>query len=181
MNKIFFIILLFAGIVLGVLLLWYFFLRIGEPAQEVPTNVGLPIAPQYAVPASDSKPIQGQQLTLVAPNGGTVTVLNFLDDPETVADPNNSGYYNMGYSVGTSPYLITYIASTQYFNIVLLQEPIGQTRELAEQYLKQHLGISNSDLCRLNYTIGAPTFVSGFYGGASLGFSFCLGATKLPE
>lgn len=182
MNKTLLIILSLVAVILGVLMLWYFFSRTVGPVQEAPTNVGLPIAPQNAGSTSSSKLIQKQQLSLAVTSGGSITVLNFLDDPEIVADPVNSGYYDLGYSTtNTPPFMITYIATTQYFNIELLQEPIGQTREFAQQYLEQHLGISESDLCRLRYTVSAPSNVSSLYGGASLGFSFCPGATVLPK
>lgn len=182
MNKTILIILSFVVVIFGAFVLWYFLSENNKPAQEITTSVKLPIAQQNPVSTSDSGPTQEQLLSLTAADGGTMNVLNFLNDTETIADPVNSGYYDFGYSAtSTPPFMITYIAATQYFNIELLQEPIGRARKLAEQYLMQHLGISSVDLCRLKYTISAPTSVSSFYGGASLGFSFCPGATKLPE
>lgn len=178
------IVLLFAIAAISVSAFLYFFFRSGQPVQEVQTNTGFPIAGQNVNPALDTGVVASttQKMSLPTTGGGSVAVENFLNDPETVADPVNSGYYDLGYSTtNTPPFMITYIATTQYFNIELLQEPIGQTRELAQQYLEQHLGISSADLCKLNYTISAPTSVSILYGGASLGFSFCPGATTLPK
>lgn len=181
MNKIFFVIFSLSILVLSAFLLWYFFLRAEAPVPGSPTSTGLPIASQNTNVLPRSEPTQSQWISLATSDEGTMAVLDFLNDPETVVDPNNSDYYNLGYLVDTSPYLITYIASTQYFNIVLLREPIGETRERAEQYLMQHLSISAADLCKLDYTISTPTFVNSQYGGINLGFSFCPGATVLPK
>jgi tetratricopeptide (TPR) repeat protein len=78
-----------------------------------------------------------------------------------------------------APYLIDYLSQTQAFNIMIYEEPIGEVRQQAEQYLEQQLGISQTDMCRLNYTVIAPNSVNQIYGGQNLGFSFCPGATQL--
>ena len=151
--------------------------------QGTQTSTTLPTA--GSVPIPDENPngwTSFQTLALNANDGGVVTVKNFLKDPETAVDPVNDGYYVLGYpidklstdSIGSTsvPYLITYTASTQYFNVALLEEPLGQARELAQNYLLRYLGISEKDMCRLSYTLGAPNGVSQLYGGANLGFSF---------
>lgn len=183
------IILLCSIAVIGTGAVLLFFFRSEQPApgtQNMPTGSGLPIVGPTPVPASNAgvTTVPTQKLSLPAADGGTITVDNFLNSPDTAADPVNQGYYSLNYSIPaatSSPYLITYIASTHYFNIELLQEPLGQTRELAQQYLEQRLGISASDLCKLNYTISAPSSVSSFYGGVSLGFSVCPDAITLPQ
>ena len=103
----------------------------------------------------------------------------------------NAGYYYLGYHMkegfpdptasDNPPYVISYIDSTQYFNIALLQEPIGSVREEAQQYLMQHLGISQDQMCRLNYMVSVPDRVNSQFSSKNLGFSFCPGATVLPK
>ena len=116
---------------------------------------------------------------------------DFLADPATVQDPLNKGYYYLGYHVaheGVSdptatpdpPYIIEYIAQTQYFNIALLKEPIKTTREEAERYLLEHLSITKDQACnQLKYMVSVPYRINQFYSSMNLGFSLCQGAVQL--
>ena len=125
--------------------------------------------------------------TLTAQGGGTIVVKNFLQDPATKSDDINPGHYYLGNYIdprdptasSTPPYVVEYIDATHYFSIALLQEPIGAVRQQAEQYLIQQLGITESQMCLLNYSVSVPVRVSQLYAGQSLGFSFCPGATPL--
>lgn len=129
-------------------------------------------------------------LSIAGANNIFIQVTNFLKDPATFKDPINPGIYYLGYHVyegvldatatDNPPYIIEYISATQYFNIVLLQEPIGSVRAAAEQYLIAQLGITQAQMCQLNYTLGTPNRVNSQYAGTDLGFSFCPGATVLP-
>ncbi|HVZ76167.1 MAG TPA: hypothetical protein VG934_02765 [Candidatus Paceibacterota bacterium] len=112
-----------------------------------------------------------------------------IANTETGAYPA-SGYYYLGYHVGQAsstdpmslpnpPFLILYIDQTQYFNISLLQEPIADTRVAVEQYLMSQYGISQDQMCALNYTMSVPYSVDQTYSGIDLRFSFCPGATTL--
>lgn len=142
----------------------------------------LPVADQDTGNISDAGRVSKKQsISLATIDGESVTVPDFLNDPETIKDTVNPDYYRMGDVTPNSPYLISYISPTQYFDIVLLQEPIGESRRLVEQYLKQYLGISENDLCLIKYMIGVPSHVNTSYGGRSLGFSFCPGAVVLPN
>ncbi len=130
-------------------------------------------------------------MSVAGANGVFVRVTNFLKDPATVQDPINAGLYYLGYHINEGfpdatatanpPYIIEYISATQYFSIALLQEPIGTVRAVAEQYLIEHLGITQSQMCQLNYTLSVPNSVNSQYAGKDLGFSFCPGATVLPQ
>lgn len=114
--------------------------------------------------------------------GTTVQAADFLSDPAVVKDANNPGYYSVGYqAVDNPPYAITYISDTNYFNIALLQEPIGPVRKDAEQYLMAHLGITAEKMCQLDYMVSVPEWVNSQFAGKSLGFSFCPGAVTLPK
>jgi hypothetical protein len=153
-------------------------------------NVDLPIS--GSTDQNPSTPGQGSDLlSLTGVDGSVVRTLNFIKDPMTARDPINPGYYYLGYHVNEGvkdatatenpPYTIQYIASTQYFTVTLLQEPIEAVRRQAEQYLMTHLGVPQNDLCRLKYIVGVPWRVNQVYASRNLGFSFCPGATLLPQ
>jgi hypothetical protein len=141
-------------------------------------QVGLPVAPAA----------NGSFTTATT---SPVTQTNFLSDPTTAQDPINPGYYYLGYHVSEGvpdstatenpPYIITYISATHYFNIGIFQEPIGPVRLAAEQYLMARLGISQSQMCKLDYMVSVPDRVNSQFSGLNLGFSFCPGATILPK
>lgn len=168
--------------------IWTLFFSAKSPVvNTVPSGVGgLPIAQNANPPATSGGNIQ-QVLNLPATTGGTISTNNFLADSNTYPDPINPGYYSLGYpvdqpnSTSTPPFLIVYQSATKFFAIVLLQESIGPTRTQVEQYLEQHLGLSEKDLCSLNYTLSVPNLVNEQYAGQNLGFSFCPGATVLPK
>ncbi len=158
-------------------------------------NVGLPVAGSVgsntANVTGSTTASSGTVMFIAGAGGEVVQTNNFIADPATVKDPINSGYYYLGYHVNEGvpdptatdnpPYVITYFSTTQYFNIALFQEPIGTVREEMEQYLMAHLGISQDQMCHLNYMVSVPYYVNSFYTGKTLGFSFCPGATVLPK
>lgn len=134
------------------------------------------------------------QMTLQGRDGGAIVTQDFLHDGVTVADAVNEGSYMLAGSLGyctadgvcgahatTTDFSITYDVGTQFFNIILLAEPVGPVRTEAEQYLLSRLGIPASRACALNYYVGTPYWVSETYAGKNLGFSFCHGATPLPQ
>jgi len=148
---------------------------------STPAGGGAPIN-VYAPPLENT-------MSITAQNGGTILTKEFLRDPVTKSDPINPGHYYVGYNnledisgAGSSaapPYVIEYIERTHYFNVALLQEPVATVRQEAEQYLMGRLGINQTDMCRLKYTVSVPYSVSPFYAGTSLGWSFCPGAVQL--
>lgn len=175
------IILLVSGI------LGYLFLT--NPKSSIPdtSHPGLPVS--GSVP-SGSGTFNNQTETIPTSDGGNLSVNDILKDPETIADPVNQGYYYLGYhpafdanstQTNSVPYMIEYISNTNYFNIELLQEPIGTTRLLAQAYLLQHLGIPQNDLCSLKYMVSVPASVNEYYASQNLGFSFCPRAVTLPQ
>jgi hypothetical protein len=128
-----------------------------------------------------------KKIPLGTQSGGVIYVKDFVHAPDTVPDTSNEGYYFLGNQFPTvdtagtpSPmYVISYIAETQYFNVTLLREPIARARIEAEAYLRSHLGISNEDMCALNYMVSTPHYVNEYFTGSSLGFSFCSGSIPL--
>jgi len=152
-------------------------------------GTGLPVAGSVQQDVGISA--QETSISFAAIGGGTIQTSNFINDPTTAKDPNNQGYYYLGYhpyegvsdptAIENPPYLIVYISATQYFNIALLQEPIGPVREDMQQYLMARLGVTQDQMCRLNYMVSVPDRVNSNFSGRNLGFSFCPGATTLPK
>ncbi len=138
-----------------------------------------------AMTAASSSSQQMTTLSVAAATGGYIPTNDFLKDPTTVKDTFNPGYYYIGTpdstTTGNPPYTITYIEATQYFNIALLQEPIGAARAAAEQYLMTRLGVTQDQMCSLKYMVSVPWTVNQAFTGRNLGFSFCPGATALPQ
>ncbi len=121
------------------------------------------------------------KLSIKSDSGNEILVNNFLASSVAQADPDNEGYYNLGAILTeNAPYRITYISATSYFNIGILEEPLGSTRVQAETYLMNVLGISQQEMCSLKYSVSVPNDVNSVYSGMNLGFSFCPHAVKLP-
>lgn len=154
-------------------------------------GTGLPVASSAVQNVAPETSPQVAAMSVADIGGGSIQTANFIADPETVQDPSNAGYYYLGYHTyaGTQdvtatvapPYVITYLSATQYFNIALLQEPIGPVREEMQQYLMGHLDISQDQMCKLKYMVSVPDRVNSQYSGMNLGFSFCPGAVVLPK
>jgi hypothetical protein len=125
--------------------------------------------------------------TVSVTNGGTpITTRNFLNDPGVIHNPNNTPDYDI--LVGTSdpsapnpPYEIDYSAKDQSFGITLYKEPLGQYRIEAENDLMKRLGITQTQMCNINYIVATGPGINDTYAGKNLGFSFCPGATALPQ
>jgi hypothetical protein len=165
MKKILFV--LAAAILVSVSIFSYIYFNSSEEDQ---------IPQSYVFPTEDTR---SNQVELKGKNS-FVTVRNFFVDPLTTADPVNDGHYQLGTYIDPSlsteadvPYYIEYIASTQYFIISLRREPVAAARLEAEQFLLKHLGISEQDLCGLNYMVSVPARISVLNAGQNLGFSFC--------
>lgn len=170
--------------------------RNGNVVQQAP--VGLPTASSTSTGGSPSYApgsiVSGQSTMTIATHGGSAVVEDFTRNGETWADTVNPGSYILAGSAGyclangicpsgatTTDFKITYDSATSFFNIVLLKEPLGATRQAAEQFLESRLGLPQQNMCLLNYFVGAPYYVNQTYAGTNLGFSFCPGATVLPK
>jgi hypothetical protein len=80
----------------------------------------------------------------------------------------------------STDYNIGYDGVAKSFTIALLKEPLGNSRKEAEQFLMTTLGITQQQMCSLNYYVGTTYFVNESYDSSNLGFSFCPGAVALP-
>lgn len=193
MNKLLItLILILAGIgVAGFLVYEIYILRTPNvtvtdlPSSGTPNTAG---NSSVIIERPETKPVQdSNSISIRDTSGGSLVIKNIKNDPALVKDTINPGYYYLGYhhTIGTTssdqtpPYIIEYIESTGYFNIAILQEPLGVVREEMEKYLALHLGISQTQLCILPYMVSVPYSVNKEYAGRNLGFSFCPGAEAL--
>ena len=133
-------------------------------------------------------------MTLTIQNGGSVIVNDFIHNSVTIPDTANAGRYllagNLGYclsdpqqcqAASSTDFNIYYNSGPQSFTIALTEEPIGQARLDMEQFLLATLGLTEQQLCSLNYLVSVSIHVNSQYAGKNLGFSFCPGATVLPK
>ncbi|MDO8567052.1 MAG: hypothetical protein Q7R58_02785 [bacterium] len=175
-----------------------FFLNPPQEANTTQPIPGLPVAgtvvPSNEAPGSPNTSITEATMSFSTPSGAVITVKDFIHNGETVPDVQNPGSYVLAGSLGycladgscprgapTTNFSVLYNEKIHFFNIVLLKEPLGAIRLEAEQFLINRLGITEQQACSLNYSIGAPYWVNETYDDKNLGFSFCPGATKLPQ
>lgn len=181
----------------GIIFIGLFILAFQLTSPITPPSASTSVAPnveQSAIPSGQNVttflPIQVATTSVVNTSSGPAQASSFINDPTTYKDPVNPGYYYLDYQANSDasttvpnsrPYMIEYISATQFFNIELLQEPIGSVRQAAEQYLMSRLSLSESQMCQLNYSIGTTNHTNSQYAGKNLGFSFCPGAVTLPK
>lgn len=178
---------------------WFFFLRPTAPASK-PTLSGGTLPDATDVGGANTtvqQPLVGTsgtpQMTITARNGSTLTVNDFIHNGETAADVVNPGDYYLAGSVGyclangscpsgasTTDFSIVYSQQYNLFNVTLLVEPLSSIREEAEQFLMSRLGITQDQMCALDYNVVVPYTVNPVYTGKNLGFSFCPGAVQVP-
>lgn len=178
---------------LGLVVIWIFFGFGPKPVTTGPGGGNVTFPSSGTVPVSTSTDSsQGQPvLTITGTGGAVISTLDFLHASTTGEYPI-AGHFYLGYhAIGTGvddatatadpPYLIEYLEATHYFNVELLSEPIGAVRLAAEQFLMANLGIPQSQMCQLKYTVSVPNSVNSQFAGIDLRFSFCPGATALPK
>mgnify|MGYP003394998574 CR=1 FL=1 len=168
---------------IGLLVLVFIFVRSLNISSSTPySGQGTAIS---TFPTTGSVTNPRNTVSIRTANGKNIQTKDFLKDPDIWKDPMNSGYYSLGhhFSSGTPPppYDIQYIEASNFFNVGLFQEPIAQSRKEAEKYMMEHLGISPTQMCELNYSVGTTNWVNGFYSGQDLRFSFCPGSVQIPE
>lgn len=151
-------------------------------------NRGASSVPTTQLPGSTSAQPQGPVWTFEGTDGTTIDVTPFTanatstevgQSSQSVSVPPTQNIDIAGTNEPLSAYILTYIASDKSFNIGLFKEPLKETRAAAEQEFLAKLKISEGEACRLKYVVVTPFWVSQFYGGRNLGFSFCPGAVQL--
>lgn len=173
---------------------------VGQYVRPAAPNGQTPYANPYAysnntssVTATSSGSGAPQATTkILLPNGKSLVVKDFIHNRETVPDTVNPGYYflagSVGYCLGdgtcpsgykTDDFSIVYRAADGLFNITLLAEPLAGSRTGAEIFLLDRLGITEAQLCNINYWVGTTDVINSVYADKNLGFEFCPGATRL--
>ncbi len=121
-------------------------------------------------------------VTLPLANGESIDVENFLALPEVTPATYNENNYFLGNTfedVQTAEFIVTFDAETKYFNIILLKKPFAASRLAVEAYIKETLGLKESQMCGLDYTVSVPGYVDEAASGADYRFSFCPGSVQL--
>ncbi|KND50806.1 MAG: hypothetical protein AB202_00160 [Parcubacteria bacterium C7867-007] len=115
-------------------------------------------------------------------DGEIRTVPDFTKDHPSIEQTSGTYYYVTQNEQNEEMYpdfSIVY-GSDSSLSIGIFAEPLGASRLHAEQVLKKLLGLSNSELCKLDVAVMVPVDVSETYAARDLGLSFCPGAVKLP-
>jgi hypothetical protein len=185
------------GILFAILLaggIWYFFFH----SASTPINNGSSSGNPFGAPAGNvgpgntsGTPVGGgtattSSLTIQDTSGASVTVPDFTAS-HTPIEEGSQTYYDLSHSGPVygdekDQFDILYGENNSYFLITLLAEPLGDTRLSAQAALASMLNLSDSELCKLNITVGVPYSVNSVYSTYSnLGLSFCSGSTELPQ
>lgn len=194
-------------IVIGLLLIiiasvvWYLFLpkpastpAVVQPTPSLPVGGAAQTTPVATSSSSRGSNSTTTHISITDRTGAQMVVNDFIHNGTTLADASNSGNYllagNLGYCISdpqkcqaaeATDFSVYYNGKPQSFTITLTAEPIGTARLHMEQFMLTTLGVSQSQLCNLNYLVGVTRYVNSQYTGRNLGFSFCPGATKLPQ
>lgn len=129
-------------------------------------------------------------MTIADKDGKALSVNNFVSASGTVAEPYTKGEYVLADDCANNDgctsaaqatgFRIVYDSRNQSFNVLILSEPLKDSRKAAEQFLIKSLGISQAGLCSLNVTVGTILSVNDTYAGQQLGFNGCPGSVLLP-
>jgi hypothetical protein len=177
--------------------IWYVMLAPKTVMQTTQPTTTLPISGSItpiATPPTTTSSQSVQTMALTTQSGNVVTTNDFVHNGVTIQDRANTGRYllagNLDYCLSDSQecqagsstnYNIYYESALQSFVIALTEEPIGQARLDMEQFLLPTLGITQQQMCSLNYYVGVTMYLNPQFTGKNLGFSFCPGATVLPK
>jgi hypothetical protein len=127
-------------------------------------------------------------------DGPTQRVNDFLNNGETVADPNNPGQaqYIMAtsddqcspptpcYGARTHGFSILYFGKDDSFVVGLSTPELSQDRLAAQQFLQDRLGVSPEDMCKLKISVLTSSGVNPNLAGQELGLGYCPGGVNLP-
>ncbi len=150
-------------------------------------------APPEPVAGEPFPTLRDDQIALPTSLGEEVAANDFLNDGETKPDPANDGVYYLAGTIGycadglpcetveTADFTVKYDDNAKAFAVGIATEPIGEVRRRAEEFLAKKLGLTEDQMCALNYYVGTTYWVNETYAGVNLGWSYCPGATPLPE
>jgi hypothetical protein len=89
--------------------------------------------------------------------------------------------YNPDVPYPTHAYDVQFNQANSEFVVTLNEEPLGSARRAAETFLRNILGLTDTEFCALNIVVGVPYSVNeslSYY--QNLGLSFCPQAYPLP-
>lgn len=164
------------ALVVGVTLVLLFARKTGSDI-PVTTFFGTDTPPQE--PSSAHKEIP-------TTDGGAVSVPDFTQGSEPITGFEGPYYdlvYGSGPIFGNEGYSfeIQYDEKNAEFLIVLVEEPLGESRKEAEDFLRNKLSLPDADLCKLNVFVAVPLDINEVYGQyTNLGLSFCPDSVPLP-
>ena len=183
------IIIIITGVVVLLLLVTFLFLDNSTEDKIIPNEIGTFPEPTEPIDREVGLPLR---MTVLAQNDLSFEVSDFIRNGETIEDPSNDNHYilagDLGYCLpngecpaayGTDSFSVSYSSNDNYFTLVILSEPIAESRKNAESFLMSRLGIGEQEMCQLHYSFSAPYWVNEFYAGRELGFSFCPGSVSL--
>mgnify|MGYP006374549063 FL=1 len=110
----------------------------------------------------------------------TINARDFLKDPDVI-DWDGAGTYMLGAGLfdQDEAYQIFYYAPDKSLRVVLLAEPFAQIRLVAQEQLKNRLGLTEAEICAMNIRVNIPVMSSESLSGQNLGLSFCPGSVQL--
>lgn len=184
-------------VIIVVSVLWYVVFTPKTVQQTTQPTTTLPVSgsitPIYNPPSATSSQ-SAQTMELTTQSGSVVVSNDFIHNGVTIQDKANTGRYllagNLDYCLSNpqecqagsaTNFNIYYESALQSFVIALTDEPVGQARSDMEQFLLSTLGITQQQMCSLNYYVGVTMYLNPQFTGKNLGFSFCPGATALPR
>ncbi|MBI3574028.1 hypothetical protein HY090_03175 [Candidatus Kaiserbacteria bacterium] len=195
MNK---TLLYIVGTLILLVIAWMLLIRAYFP---VSFNFSLPLENVAAVGAAQNV----GTTTISARYGGSLSVRNFLKDPDMVKVISlqvDSTFPEPDYSLGSLPYGVDgfattsslvpvpdsltrgyemlYLSSQKTFSIFIYKEPIGQVRQKMTQDLEERLGLSASDICNVLAFVWITPLANKLYLQKNVGFPGCPLAVVLP-
>lgn len=180
MKKLLFLITI-AGILLGVLYVFFVvFPKRYKKNDTLPVQNDFPAPPRAgstSIPPGDRDTIFVRSI-----RGDKISVRDFRKDAlvEIFTGSNYTHYILRDTdSPATAAYEILYSADDGGIIVSLREEPLRETRLMAETALIQHLGVSREKLCDLSISVSVARDVNEFYAGKKLGISNCQGSQPL--
>lgn len=146
---------------------------------SAPTNPNNPFQLLGGSPGTTST----KTIQIMNKNEEAVVIPDVLSAHEPIDMPSGRFYmlYGPEYSTEGFTFSVQYSAAESLFLINLIHEPIGAARHDGENYLRNLLGLTNDELCKLNIEVSVTPDISEVYSQyQNLGLSFCPSAVALP-
>ncbi|MDO8407703.1 MAG: hypothetical protein Q7S95_00495 [bacterium] len=131
-----------------------------------------------------SLPVAGSSATTSGTPGSTTSpsIESLLQSPDTIKlGPDDYLLAETASRFESQEYQITYHVPDKTYTVSLATEPLGETRQNAEQRFLSLLAVTEDQACALHVNVTTFYSVNQQYAGKNLGFSFCPGATVLPK